>query len=236
MNDQRKISISIPTWNRFEETMESFMDVYYDDRIEQITIVDDASDFRYYEQLAGLCSHLEKVNLRRNESNSDCYRNKYLSLVFTYKQRSILLDSDNKISKDYIDKLYSIPEWDSKTIYTPSFASPHFDFRAYEGITVTKENVAEYIDKPMFEVMLNAANFFVDRNEYIRIWDRDTDPVTSDSIYFCLKWLEAGNKIYVVPGLTYHHRVWEDSHYQKNQHRTPQGFHESILQKLRELK
>jgi len=49
----RTLSICIPTWNRVEMTLNSFKEVYNDDRVEAIVIVDDASDehiypFRFY--------------------------------------------------------------------------------------------------------------------------------------------------------------------------------------------
>jgi len=109
------------------------------------------------------------------------------------------LDSDNGIGKDYIDKIYEIPEWDIDTIYTPSFAMPKFDFRAYEGLTITKESVADYIDKPMFEVMLNAANYFVHPFMYLEVFDDTINPVTSDSIFQCYNWLNEGKKILCIP-------------------------------------
>ena len=238
MQDDRKISICIPTWQRSEMTIDAFYDVYNDERVSEVVIVDDASDLAIYEELKSVTDCLPKVKLYRNIINRDCYRNKNTAIGYSSQQSSgcILLDSDNKIDQNYIDTLYALEKWEVDTIYTPSFASPHFDFRAYEGLTVTKENVAEYIEKPMFEVCLNAANYFVNGLMYLMFWDDKVDPVTSDSIYMAYKWLEAGNKIYIVPGLQYEHRVHEGSHYKNNVHRTAPGFHESILQKLRELK
>ena len=185
-----------------------------------------------------ICDLLPKVKLYRNIKNQDCYRNKQIAISFTDNETDgcILLDSDNKIDTDYLDKIYSIPDWDINTIYTPSFAYPTFDFRDYEGLVITKENVSDYIDKPMFETMLNAANYFVNPFMYLEVWDGSKDPVTSDSIFQCFNWLLDGKSIYVVPGLTYQHKIHEGSHYKNNVTRTPQGFHESILQKLRELK
>lgn len=238
MADDRKISLCIPTWNRFELLIDSFINVLHDDRIFEIVICDDASDNGSYEKIQDFVSGIKKVKLFRNSVNLDCYRNKNRVISFSDNNTDgcILLDSDNIIGKDYLDKLYEITEWKVETIYTPSFAAPHFDFRAYEGLVITKSNVAEYIDKPMFEVMLNAANYFVHPLFYLEAWDGTVDPITSDSIFQCYNWLIEGFKINVVPGLTYQHRVHEGSHYRNNVNRTPNGFHESILNKLRNLK
>ncbi len=232
----RTISIAIPSYNRFELTIESFIDVYGDERVSEIVIVDDASSFDIYDKLKDFCDSLKKVKLYRNLNNQDCYQNKMISLGYTKNDFCILLDSDNKIDSSYINELYSFPVWNDNTIYTPSFAKPHFDFRAYEGMMYFKSNISEYIDKPMFEVCCNAANFFVNKNEYLKVWDGSVDPVTSDSIYFMSKWFEEGNMLYIIPNLHYEHKVHDGSHYQNNVARTPEGFHESILSKLREMK
>lgn len=230
-----QISIAIPTWERVYETLKSFSDVYDDERISEIVIVDDASSLEKFNELKELCDLMPKVKLYRNVTNQDCYRNKMTAISYATNDWCILLDSDNHIDKLYIDKLFEIKEWNNKTIYTPDFAKPTFDFMAYSGLRITKENVSEWIDKPMFETMLNAANYFVNKNEYLAVWDGSIDPVTSDSIYVCYKWLEAGNVIEVVRGLQYEHRVWSGSHYINNVHRTEKGFHEKILQNLREM-
>lgn len=240
--DERKISIVIPTWERDDVLFESFAQILPDERIESVFISDDASDIGVFKSVSNKIAvlnqlHENKIIIQRNANNRDCFFNKYISVLGAKTAWIILGDSDNVFGVYYLDKIFSIENWEEDTIYTPCFAAPNFDFRAYSGLTITKENVAEYIDKPLFEVALNACNYFVNRDAYLalNIWN-DLDPVTSDSIYVCMKWLQAGNKIKIVDGLQYFHRVWENSHYQKNVGRTEPGFHESILQQLRQLK
>jgi glycosyltransferase involved in cell wall biosynthesis len=232
----RQIGIAIPTFNRYQILFESFAEVHDDDRIKEVIISDDASEMGIRSAMIEMGSCFKKTRFNWNEANIDCYANKMTALVHSNTEWNILLDSDNKIGVEYLDRIFAYDEWDKDTIYTPDFAAPHFDFRAYSGLLITKESVSQYIDKPMFEVLLNACNYFVNKHEYLKVWDKNTNPVTSDSIYMAYKWLESGRKIQVVEGLMYFHRVWEGSHYQNNVHRTPQGFHESILNKLRQLK
>ena len=59
----RTLSICIPTWNRVEMTLNSFKEVYNDDRVEAIIIVDDASDEHIYAKLKEECDKLSKVKL-----------------------------------------------------------------------------------------------------------------------------------------------------------------------------
>ena len=231
----RTIGISIPTYNRSHMTIESFKDVYDDERIQQITIVDDASDLNKWEELQSLCKNLEKVKLVRNEKNLDCYGNKFMSICHSDMEWNILLDSDNIIDKSYIDRLFEEEVWYNNIIYTPSFAKPAFDFRMYENFIYKKSNVAQYVDKSMFEVCLNACNYFVYKECYTKVWDGSVDPVTSDSIYFMTKWFERGYGLFITPNLHYEHRLHDSSHYNGNVHRTPQGFHQSILHQLRSM-
>ncbi len=233
--DNRTISICIPSYNRFQMTLESFVQVANDDRISEVIISDDYSTDDSWQQLTALGTTNGKVKLFRNDSNQDCYWNKRIAIEHATNDWCILLDSDNIIDKSYLDAIFAIPEWSADTIYQPQWARPHFDFRPYSGLTITKSNVAEYIDKPMFETMLNAANYFVNRDEYLLCFDSSKDPVTSDSIFTAYNWLRSGNQIYVVLELEYEHRIHSGSHYQNNVNRTPPNFHQEILSKLRNL-
>lgn len=231
----RKISVCIPTYNRLELTLKSFEKIKADERVDEIVIVDDCSTDGSFEYLKLALKYESKVKLFKNETNLDCYKNKFTAISKASNDYCILLDSDNEIDTDYLDRIYE-QQWDTKIIFQPSFAQPLFDFREYEGLTITKENVAQYISRPMFDTMLNAMNFFVNRNEYLKAWDGTIDPVTADSIHFNYCWLINGGKINVVPNLSYQHLVHSGSHYQNNVARTPSGFYESVIERLKQLK
>jgi glycosyltransferase involved in cell wall biosynthesis len=228
----RQLTIAIPNYNRTDLLLESFMQVYDDPRVKEIVISDDHSDIAMYNQLVELFEMMPKVRMKRNEKNVDCYANKMEAVKMAETEYVILFDSDNVLTKWYLNKIYEY-EWKPQVILTPSFAEPHFDFRAYEGTMLCKVNIASFIDKPMLEVCLNACNYFVCRDSYLQIWDPSQNPVTSDSILMATLWMKNNWMIYIVPGLTYHHRVHNGSHYQNNVHRTQQGYHENILQRLK---
>lgn len=231
-----QISIAIPTYKRTDLLYKSFQHVINDHRIKEIVIVDDHSPIHIYAEIEGFCKGNPKIKLRRNEDkNVDCYINKARAVTNCTTEYCILLDSDNVITTDYIDKIYSV-HWSPERILQPSFAKPHFDFRKFNGLLAHKTNVSRYVKDSTFTTMLNACNFFVNCEKYLQVWDASVDPVTSDSIYFAYCWLNAANSIHVVPGLEYEHLVHEQSHYKNNNHRTPKGFHESIIKKLKELR
>lgn len=238
--DERRISLCLTNWNRCDLLIESFSKVLDDERISQIHIQDDASDLPIFQQVKAIIevlnqTHGNKITYERNLTNCDCYENKYRSVLNSKTPFCILLDSDNTIDKDYLDRLYEIPEWDKHTAYMPSFAKPLFNYEAYEGITFTKENIADYISMPMVSTCLNCMNYFFNAAEYIRVWQSDINPHTADSILQNYNWLNAGNGIYIVPSLHYNHLVHDDSHYKRNVHLTGSLYSE-IEQKIKQFK
>jgi len=231
------ISLCIPTYERTGMLFESFAQVVDDNIISEIVIVDDCSSMEVFEEIQEHVKDIPKVKLYRNKSNLDCYRNKKRAVELATNEWVIILDSDNIITKMYILVLLCTPFRLSKGIIIhPAFAKPHFNFTKYAGFIISKHNVAEYISDPTFQTMLNAMNYFVNRDEYLRVWDGTIDPVTSDSLYQNYRWLEAGHSIYVEPSLEYEHRVHDGSHYRNNVRRTPQGFHDSIIEKLKQMR
>jgi len=229
------ISVCVPTYNRNDLLYESLEVPLCDDRVSEIVVSDDCSQDSVWNDLIEFCKNKPKISLFRNASNQDCFINKKLSVERATNKYVIILDSDNQISKEYIDAVFN-QHWQPNRILQPSFAKPAFDFRDYNSLVVTKGNISKYIEKPMFEVMLNAMNYFANREEYLRFWDGSINPVTSDSIWQNYNWLKGGNEIYVTPSMHYDHRVHDGSHYKQNNKRTPKGFHKEILNKIKLLK
>lgn len=229
----RTLSICIPTWNRVEMTLNSFKDVYNDDRVEAIIIVDDASDEDIYNKLKEECDKLSKVKLYRNLTNRDCYANKYVSISLSPTDYCIILDSDNQIDTSYLDKIFE-QEWAEDMILAPDWAKPTFNYTEYSNLIISKDNLKEYIDKPMFETCLNCMNYFVNKDAYCDVWDATTDPVTSDSLFQNYNWLMSGKYIHIVHGLGYNHLVHNQSHYINNVQRTG-DFREILIEKIRKL-
>lgn len=228
------ISLCLTTYNRTELLYESCRQVLNDDRVSEIVIVDDHSAQDIYNTVFWQFNAVPKVKLYRNEKNLDCYRNKREAVSKASNEWVIIGDSDNIFTKGYIDRIESLfsQGLNPKTVYQPSFAKPHFNFTRYESFLIDKANVSKYISDGMFQTMLNAMNYFVNRDEYLKVWDGSCDPVTSDSIFQNYNWLKSGNSLYVVPGLEYEHRVHSGSHYQNNVRRTPPGFNSRIVNEL----
>lgn len=244
MGKDAAIDICITSYNRDDVTIKSFEKVLHDPRVNLIHIVDDHSDTGFYKSLQIKVDRVNsdgnfsrtKVFLYRNERNLDCYRNKYTALGKAQSEFAIILDSDNVIDIDYLDAIYA-HTWHPSRIMQPSFARPHFDFRELSGARLHAFNIANTLDQyKSAETMLNAMNYFVHASMYREVFDDATDPVTSDSLYMNCRWIELGGEIFVVPGMEYDHPISKDSHYKHNVKRTPSGFHESIVKRLKSLR
>lgn len=236
MQDTRTINIVIPTWQRFSMTVDSFAQVVDDSRVAGIYITDDFSLDGSYETLKNYFRDNKKVHIFRNEKNLNCYFAKHSAMSNAPEGFCVLLDSDNSIDTDYIDALFAIPEWDINTVYQPQFSRPHFDFRKFAGVTLTKENVNDYMHTNL-ETAMNAMNFFIDRNEYLKVFDSSIEAGSSDSIYFNYCWLKNNNKFHITKDLEYNHYISpnNDGHYQTHYH-LYKKFHKEVIQKIKELK
>lgn len=239
--------------------LECVCGVLEDERVGEIVVSDDASTDGSWEKLQECFVGSPKVRLFRNEQNLDCYANKAKAVERTTNGWLILFDSDNRLTRAYLDRLYSMPEWDTQTAYCPEFAEPHFDYTAFAGMTVDAHNVSVLMGREgtqvtfggrrrpgstrrvlapihaRFRCALNTCNFFVHREEYLSVWDGSVDPHTADTIYQNFNWIRSGKKLVIVPGLRYFHRVHDQSHFKLNRKKTG-TFHAEVEAKLMALR
>ena len=99
------ISISIPSFNRSDLTIRSFISVLNDSRVSEIVINDDASNIDIYDDLCSKVKSLEndKIKVFRNSENIGSFLNKRKSVSLSTNEWVILLDSDNIVNTDYLD-------------------------------------------------------------------------------------------------------------------------------------
>lgn len=202
----------------------------------EVLIVDDCSPMEVTAEIWNHFQNVPKVRVKRNDTNHGCYRNKRTAISQAYNEWVVIADSDNQFGKDYFDRLESlmVAGINPNTVYQPSFAKPHFNFTAYEGELINAKNAPYFITKDGFATMLNAFNYFVNRDEYLRVWEDRPEPWTADSILHNYNWLKAGNSIYVVPSLHYEHLVHEGSHYKEHVGKNGR-LYEEVLDKISRL-
>lgn len=231
----RTITIAITTHQRYEYLIESFHAVLDDPRVSEIVIVSDADEKLLFDKIKLFCDPYAKIKLYRNDINLDCYRNKRKAVSMSSNEWCEVLDSDNVIDKTFLDRLFAIEFWEPDTAYQPTFAKPCFDFNEFAGLVATKKNVSEFLTKyRMFSTCLNAMNYFINRDEYLRVWDGNVNPHTADSLFQNYNWIDKGNRIRFVEGLEYFHRIHNGSHYQNNVHKTG-NFYQIIENRLKAM-
>lgn len=233
MNDNR-ISICLTNYNRTSMLLQSFSQVLDHELVSEIIIADDCSNQGVIDEL--ISWQFPKVRVALNSQNLGCYANKRRAVSLAANDWVILFDSDNILTKEYLDRIENlmIAGVNAKTLYQPEFARPHFDFTQFSGTNFARGNIGRNAENSTFCTMLNAMNYFVNKDEYLRVWENRPEPWTADSLLQNYNWLNAGNSIYVVPGLTYEHRVHEGSHYKEHVHKTGNLYNE-IVHKLRLL-
>lgn len=209
-----QISFCITTYNRVEFTLRSFSKIVNDNRIGEILIVDDESDLDDYLFLIAAVADVPKVKVIRNEKNIGCYQNKYKAISLAAHEYVVIADSDNVFDTDYIDAIYRY-NWMPTVAFLPDWAMDMFSYVHFGGVPINRYNVAKYSKEKMFDCIINTMNYFVNRDEFCRIFDKETKRYADDSAYINYKWIEAGNTLFVVPFMRYQHTVHPGSHYQQ---------------------
>src|SRR4029079_8716889 len=126
-----KISLAITTFNRFEMTVESFAQVLDDPRIDDIVVLDDCSTDGSYEKLVKHFKGVEKVRVIQQVKNRGMSLNKRDAIGYCKSSWVAIIDSDNIVGKDYIDKAHKIIPSHLTCIFCPDFALPKFDYTGF---------------------------------------------------------------------------------------------------------
>lgn len=242
--NKHAISFCVTNFNRHDLLLDAIRTAAEHPIVDEIVIVDDHSESDIFNALATSLREIKKVRLYRNDLNLGCYKCKREAISKASNEWCVIADSDNTFEKDYFDRIETLMNAgvNPQTVYQPSWAKPHFDFRKFEGELINRNNIGYFLDKDKDRcgTMLNAFNYFVNRDEYLKVWEDRPEPWTADSILHNYNWLKAGNSIYVTPGLEYGHRIsdygdQEGSHYKANVHKTPAGLYDEIIVKLSRL-
>jgi glycosyltransferase involved in cell wall biosynthesis len=202
------MTLSITTYLRTDLLFESYAKVLNDDRIKEIVIVDDHSPEHIFRKIQAETEKHDKIKLYRNGLNLGMLNNKRRAIELASHSWVIIFDSDNVMDSRYLDAIWNDDTVFHKTneIYCPSFAEPEFDYRKYEGLTVTKDTAKHYMDDRMFRCSLNTSNFLVHKDTFLDSWTANGEVKGSDTIWMNYKWLQGGGSLYFVPGMYYFHR------------------------------
>lgn len=207
------ISLAITTYNRYDLTIKSCSQVLDDPRIDDIVILDDCSTDGSFEKLVEYFKPWPKVKVMQQLKNRGMQQNKADAIAFAKNERVIILDSDNVIDSGYVRAVWTKP-WTKEVIICPAFARPNFDFRLIAGLTINIHNISELLrgkNGDKVNMLLNCCNYFVDREEYLRVYQFNPEMKATDTAWFAYNWLLAGNSFRVGLGLEYDHLVHDRS-------------------------
>lgn len=230
----QQISFCLTNWNRTNLLIKSFEQIINDDRIKEFVISDDHSSIGSYQEIVDYFKFNPKVKFFRNEKQLGVYENKFMSISHATCEWCIVADSDNVYGSDFIDKIFALEPWNEYMSYQPSFLKPIFNYSRFSGLVLSRQNVSQFIGKPMFDCLLNSMNFFVNREQYLKTWMPKENILGADSIYFNYLWFKSEKAMFVVPGLEYFHLVHDGSNYKAHEHASaPQAKEiESLLKRM----
>jgi len=206
----KKITLCIPYYNRVDLIAETLAYPLTDDRIDEIIICDDVSPEEDLKKLMEVVCDMPKVKVYKNAINYHILHNKRNAVTFAKNEWVYLLDSDNQITKETIDVIYRY-NWDSNMIYQPVKAAPEFDYSEFSGALIFINSLKDFIDKPLFPVLLNTGNYFFNRETYLSAYKYDSKARAADVICQNYNHLINNRIIFVVPDLIYQHRVHSGS-------------------------
>lgn len=210
-----KLSLAVTTFNRFTLTVEAIQNIYKDDRISDVVIMDDASTDDSFKKLVVHYKQDEKVRVIRQASNRNMSLNKRDAIALSKNEFVLIADSDNVFDTSYLDALESAPFYEY-AILCPTFAKPQFDFRKYSGKTINRNDAKYLIKEDSFNVSMNCCNYVVPREQYLKAYKYNESHVCTDTVWFNHNWLKAGNLFHFVEGMEYFHRVHSGSGFLEN--------------------
>jgi len=235
------ITIAITTYNRTTLLEECLNSIYYSiskcrNTVTEIVIVDDASDAnallflevlfkKYSEKYPDI-----RLVIKGNKSNVGMSKNKAFAIAASSNDWVIIFDSDNMMTPDYLGVLCNQEEFDENCIYAPNKAAPRFTFEPFNDLVLDKGNINNYNTIEFFGVLLNTCNYMVNKNQYAAVYEYNPEAYSADTINFNYRWLSKGNKIKVLKGMEYFHRVHNDSGFMKELN--PSMKHALHLEKL----
>jgi len=215
------ITLAIPTYNRSDMVIESFLDILNEEKITEIIILDDFSNETIFNDLSKKISNLnsKKIKLFRNETNKGAFYNKLDAVKASTNQWVIVLDSDNKLTHEYLASIPTILE--NKTFYLPCRGiceSKNLDYRKYANLLIEKPLYKKMAtsDDSNLNCLFNTGNYLINKETYLMSVNNENEifnPFALDPFYqIYLGFKNIKNfKLWVVDGMEYFHRLHKSS-------------------------
>lgn len=224
------ISLCIPTMNRFDSFLKTYLQYYLQylkaGIINEIIICDETGDD--YKKILDTYGTVPNFKVIKNESVLGVFKNKLKVSSLATSNYIAIIDSDNFCDEVYFNtvKKYIIENehmFSSTVILSPSFAKPNFNYKQFDNAVVTKSNLKNFYYAGNFETLLNTGNFVVNKKIIDNIiYDESVMSVitAADVLYFnLLAYLQFDDlQLHVVKDLEYNHVVHGGSIYTNTIH------------------
>jgi len=244
MTTEIKLSLCIPTFNRWQFLEKTLPEYLSNNFIDEIVISDETG------------SDIEKIRSKFLDAKLKLFSNSNILGAFLNKRKAVshatnqwvcLIDSDNFAPQTYFEAWYKFIKenpFESSIIYAPSFTNPQknhpgFDYRHLINDTFTLETTWNLFGKRHVETMLNTGNYIINKDFFLTA---DGATKFSDYVEKCLAvdvlfknylMLRLGARIQLVPNMSYDHIVHDGSYYMQT-HKTicVQDFNKLYREKL----
>lgn len=221
-----KISLCIPTYNRFDSFLVNNIPKYLSNPyIDEIVISDE--DGNDIEKIKNAFPNEPKLKLFQNSSCLGPFLNKDAAVSHAANEWVCLMDSDNFAPISYFEawvNYINVNGIDKKNVYLPIRTIPQlnhrgFDYTEFQGIILEKTNVKNYNIQDM-NCMLNTGNYIFHCDNFLEtrniIPELHSKLDVQDVFFKNALLLINGSKLFVVPNMMYDHIVHDGSFFTNN--------------------
>lgn len=215
-----KLSLCIPTYNRFNYLIKYIPSYLCNKYIDEIVINDE--DGEDYELLNLYFGGNDKIKLFKNDKKLGPFLNKERVVSLCKNDWICLMDSDNYAPIEYFEAFYKYINQNglnNKYIYSPSKTLPegNFDFRFMLNHKVNFKNIKEFWSIHNFGAFINLGNYIFHKKEYLenlnnKEFEFEDIADVKYKNYFLLK---QGCILVAIPGMEYYHSRDNSSYYLK---------------------
>ena len=218
-----QFSLGIATMKRWSFLKESLPKYLQNPYIGEIIISDETGED--YDMIKSTYASEPKIKVYKNEKRLGAFLNKCTAMQKASYPWIVLMDSDNFADTSYFDELFkSFDPFQTKRIYMPSKALPHFDYSSFSGLILTPKVLGDLIrDKKdtYLTTSFNTGNYVLSKIAADLLYQyKDSDLsktiMCCDVIYANTLLLMNGFDFYVVPNMQYDHVVHDGSFYFEN--------------------
>ncbi len=229
-----KISLAIPTKNRFDSFLKNYLNYYtkYIDigLIDEIVICDETGDD--YEKInLSYINYIKesKLKIYKNDNVLGVFKNKIKVVSLSSNKFVALIDSDNFADENYFNnvKKYIINNIknNQNIILAPCVAktpSNTLNYTKYLNNIITTKNIKYFFQELLFQILLNTGNYVINKNIMVNLkYDNNIMNLISacDVLYTnLLLFQQIDDFEFHIISSKYQHSLHDDSEYIKTNH------------------